>query len=151
MSRGRRNTTDRVKRLVERCGYTYALAERSEITPRGRLSFDLFGFADCLAIKADVKGVLAIQTTVGSSMSEHLKKMQSAGVVENVRTWLEAGNRVEAWGWPDKRRVNPDRVKGGIIVPTFIQVTLADDGRKLDLWDGWTELFENGLPNEYAG
>jgi hypothetical protein len=61
----------------------------------------LFGAFDVVAIKADIGGVLRIQTTSGSNHASHARKMLAN---PTLRTWLAAGNRAEVWSWAKDRR-----------------------------------------------
>lgn len=81
--------------------------------PPGR-SRDLFGFLDIVALDGQ-PGVLGIQATSRTNVVARIKKIfghpQKPGdegiaaglkVVNNCRDWLEAGNRVQVWGWYTK-------------------------------------------------
>lgn len=57
---------------------------------------DLFGFIDIVAIREDVPGVLAIQTTSGNNLSARRKKISDNGY---AKIWLKAGNKIQIHGW----------------------------------------------------
>jgi hypothetical protein len=66
-----------------------------------RVSRDLFGFIDVLAIRADRPGVLGVQATTVSNQAARLTKALS---IPELQTWLAAGNGFEVWGWKKARR-----------------------------------------------
>jgi hypothetical protein len=98
-------------------GWTAAVVERR--LPRCFISVDLFGCIDIVGIKADVQGVLGIQTTSGSNAAARFKK---AVAVPELRTWLQAGNAFEVWSW---RKGGP-RGARKVWTLTTRPVTLAD-------------------------
>jgi len=55
---------------------------------------DLFGFIDVLAIRG--KRTLGVQATTAPNVAARLNK---AMALPELRTWLEAGNAFEVWGW----------------------------------------------------
>jgi hypothetical protein len=57
---------------------------------------DAFGFADLIAMKPSVRGVLFVQTTSGTNVSARLAKMQMTAAVEVA---MAAGNSVICHGW----------------------------------------------------
>jgi hypothetical protein len=61
---------------------------------------DLFGFIDILAVGAP--GTLAIQATA-SGVSDRVKKILDAEHRDALIAVLEAGWRVEVWGWAKRR------------------------------------------------
>ena len=86
--------TSRTLAELRRNGYTAAVVERWN--PWAKIRQDLYGFIDVLAIKANEKGVLAIQTTTTANASSRMKKSKES---PNLRIWLDSGNRFEVWGW----------------------------------------------------
>lgn len=56
---------------------------------------DLFNFIDLLAVKV---GFLAIQTTSYSNISARYKKITTECRDAAIR-WLQAGGKIEIWGW----------------------------------------------------
>jgi hypothetical protein len=75
-------------------GYTAVVCERWN--PHARVRQDLFGFADLMAVRADVPGVLAVQTTTTAHQADRLAK---ALALPALKVFLEAGNRLEIHGW----------------------------------------------------
>lgn len=80
-------------------------AAKCPVCQRGkeiRTRQDCFGCIDLIAAKADVPGVLFVQTTDYSNQSKRVKKTQFA---DATKILLKAGNRVEIHAWrqvPDK-------------------------------------------------
>lgn len=74
-------------------GYTCQVVEHWN--PHVRRRQDLFGFADIVAIKPSVRGVLFVQTTSasGSSRVAKLRGIAAVGIA------LAAGNAVVVHGW----------------------------------------------------
>ena len=91
--------------LLRKRGYRYAVVERW--IPQARKRQDFCGFADILAFHPGIVGVLAVQTCAASGLSSHVRKLTSPPVLEKVLDWLEAGNRLEVWGW-EKRETEYD-------------------------------------------
>lgn len=85
--------TQRTLQRLRKEGWTAAVTERWNHFSKVRQ--DLFGFCDVIAVKPG-QGVLMVQCTSTANKSARVKKIQSlpAAVV-----CLEAGCRVEAWGW----------------------------------------------------
>lgn len=57
---------------------------------------DLFRWIDLICIRADVPGVLGVQTTSSPNLAGHITKMV---VIPEFLVWLRAGNGVEVHGW----------------------------------------------------
>lgn len=62
---------------------------------RGGFRKDVWGFIDILVLDG-LPGSLAIQACGATGFAEHLRKIDG---IEEVRTWLRAGNRLELWSW----------------------------------------------------
>lgn len=85
-------------RSLEECrkhGWKAQVVEK--FIPQTRLRKDLFGCIDIVALDGK-PGVLGIQATSTSNMSSRLQKI-CAECTDEMRTWLEAGNRLSVWGW----------------------------------------------------
>jgi hypothetical protein len=65
--------------------------------PHTFIKRDLFGCVDIVALDG-LPGVLGIQATDGTSVSKRVKKIHGE-CYEAAYAWLEAGNRLEVWGW----------------------------------------------------
>lgn len=91
-------------RRLRQLGYTTDVCERW--IARIGVRRDLFHCIDVVAICGRERGVLGIQATTGANVSARVKKAQS---LPALRTWLEAGNRFEVWGW--SKRGNRWRVR----------------------------------------
>lgn len=63
------------------------------------ITFDFMGFADLLAFKLPLIGVLAIQVTSASNAAAHRDKMAAC---ENIPIWLLCGNKIELHLWSMK-------------------------------------------------
>lgn len=63
--------------------------------------FDLFGFIDLVAI-SPYTGIIAIQTTSGSSHSAHKKKIVGE-CRENALKWILCGGQIQLWSWSLKK------------------------------------------------
>ena len=68
--------------------------------PHTKRRLDLFGCIDIIALDGK-PGALGIQATSGSNVASRITK---ALAEPKLRSWLEAGNRFEVWGWV-KRKV----------------------------------------------
>lgn len=115
-------------------GYEYAIVEKYNQFVRRRQDFG--GFADILAWKQGVKGVLAVQACAGrGDMSKHVTKLTTVSPTEDevkgkarirkIRAWLGAGNRLEIWSWA-KRGPRGER-KSWTMVKTEVVVDLVPD------------------------
>lgn len=65
--------------------------------PMARIRKDAFGFGDVLVMDGQ-PGSLLIQATVTGAMSSRERKIREE-CTDEARRWLEAGNRIEVWGW----------------------------------------------------
>lgn len=68
--------------------------------PRLRKRRDLFGFIDIVALDGQ-PGLLGIQATTNVNAASRVLKIR-IDCYELARTWLEAGNRIQVWGWAKK-------------------------------------------------
>ncbi len=89
--------TERTLAYLRDQGYSAEVVE-NWVTLPGKPGFrkDLGGCIDILAVKANLPGVLGVQTTSGSNVSARLKKARSKPW---LKTWLQAGNRFHVHGW----------------------------------------------------
>lgn len=102
MSSPTRRTLERLRKL----GYTVDVVEKVVPMHQGDkdakpvfIRRDLFNCIDIVAVKAGQTGVLAIQATTASNVSSRVKK--ATGLPE-LKTWLQAGNAFQVWGWEQK-------------------------------------------------
>jgi hypothetical protein len=65
--------------------------------PGANVRRDAFGFGDVLVLDGK-PGSLLIQATVTGSMASRRTKIIGK-CSELARAWLQAGNRIEVWGW----------------------------------------------------
>lgn len=84
--------TQRSLKHLRDAGYTVAIVEHWNSFTRKR--YDLWGFADLLAIRPGE--VLAVQTTSGSNVSARVRKIGDSDLVGAVR---DAGIRIHVHGW----------------------------------------------------
>jgi hypothetical protein len=77
-------------------GYSVAVVEKFIAFPPPGHRVDMFGFADIIAIRSDVQGSLAVNSTTKSNLSFHIKKYLEN---KNLPVWLKAGNKffIHAW------------------------------------------------------
>ncbi len=78
-------------------GWLIDVVERWIGGGRIKVRKDLFGCIDLVALDGK-PGVLGIQATSGSNASARLKKIHGE-CWPAVERWLQAGNRLEVWGW----------------------------------------------------
>lgn len=96
-----KSTGARALEILEACGWTAGVVERTY--RGGRQRFDLFGFADIVAVNpADLGGILFLQVTAAGDIARRVKKLLQE---PRVITCLRSGGRVEVWGM----RREPDR------------------------------------------
>jgi hypothetical protein len=105
-------------RHLRKRGYVGGIVERFNSFVNKR--FDLFGFIDIVAMKKDEVGVTGIQTTTLPNLSSHLKK---AKPLEELRMWLEVGNRVEFHGWRKSGQANKRKLWKPRVMEAFIDLT----------------------------
>lgn len=84
--------TQRTLATLRADGFMASVVERWN--PHARVRQDLFGFADVIAVRNGE--TLAVQTTSSSNAAARVYKLRH---MESVRRCLEAGWRVEVWGW----------------------------------------------------
>jgi len=102
--------TSRTLKLLKEEGYTCQVVEK--FNPWAKVRIDLFGFIDVVGMKKGKTGILGIQTTSGSNLSNRIKK---AIELPSCRLWLETGNTLEFHGWrklknlPGNRQWDCDR------------------------------------------
>ena len=89
--------TQRTLALLRKDGYSACVAEKYNSFIHRR--FDLFGIIDVAAIKATESGVLGVQATSASHITDRIKKSLALPV---LKIWLQAGNKFEVWGWSKK-------------------------------------------------
>jgi hypothetical protein len=97
------NTTRPTLARLAELGFTVEHVET--YLPWARRRRDFCNFADVLAFKAGTPGVLAVQCTSRDNIAARVKKCLANA---SAREWLQAGNRIEVWGW---FRVQEDRKK----------------------------------------
>lgn len=90
----------RTLRWCEENGYTKQKVEHYNFFSKRRI--DLFGFADIVAIKSSEVGCLALQVTSNDHVADHITKVSSGAIFNNLKVWLEAKNRFEIHGWGKK-------------------------------------------------
>lgn len=92
MAKDRRTPTTKAIGVLEMDGWLAGIVERKA----GVISFDLFGFADVVAINPDGDGTtLALQVTSAGDVYRRVEKLLAN---ENVPKCLACGWRVEVWG-----------------------------------------------------
>jgi len=69
---------------------------------RAKQRIDLFGFADIVAVDPNCWGVTFVQATTRSNVSHRVNKL-CVERSEEVGRCLEAFNRVEVWGWENRK------------------------------------------------
>lgn len=69
--------------------------------PHARVRHDLFGFIDVLAVDPMRTGCLGIQATSASNMASRVRKVLEH---PSARTFLEAQNGLQVWGWRQVER-----------------------------------------------
>lgn len=87
--------TQRSLARARKLGWLPAVVERWN--PHARIRQDLFGFLDLVALDGE-PGLLGIQATSSSNAAARVRKIQDLES-DAPRRWLEAGNRIEVWGW----------------------------------------------------
>jgi hypothetical protein len=89
--------TSRSLEILRKDGYSAQVVER--FNPYAKVRVDLFGFIDIVAIRDDTPGVIAIQTTSSSNLTNRIKKI--LGIPE-AKIWLQGGNSIYVHGWSKK-------------------------------------------------
>lgn len=88
-------------------GYDCQVVERWN--PWSHTRLDLFGCIDIVGIRENCQGVLGIQATSGSNISNRLQKCRQSKILP---VWLKAGNRFQIWGWAAKCQKRKDGIRG---------------------------------------
>jgi len=88
--------------------------------PHARRRIDVFGFGDLLALDGE-QGSLLIQATSTSNMGSRVTKIRK-DCNAAARAWLEAGNRIEVWGWAKRGATG----KRKLWTLRSVRVTLTD-------------------------
>lgn len=88
--------TQRTVAYLRKNGWTVGIVERWN--SHAKIRQDLFGFVDLIAYAPD-GGILAIQATSTPNMSARVKKILAEPLRGRARGWLEAGGRLEVWGF----------------------------------------------------
>ena len=86
-------------KLLGELGYTRQKVEHWN--PFAGRRQDLFGVIDIVAVKSGEVGVLGVQCTTASNVSEHIRKVVES---REANEWLRAGNKLAIHGW-DKKKV----------------------------------------------
>lgn len=89
--------TARTLAELRKQGYVAAVVERW--LPKVDLRKDLFGCIDVLACHGLTAGCLGVQATTRENVMHRVEK--AAKQIE-LRTFLQAGNRFEVWGWEQR-------------------------------------------------
>ena len=89
--------TQRTLAELRKRGYIAHIVEKWN--PFAKIRQDFGGFADILAYKPEIPGVLAIQTTSDSNIANRVAKSSQNS---NLRAWLASGASFEVWGWGRK-------------------------------------------------
>lgn len=96
------------KRAMDECnrrGWRAAIVEKW--IPHTPITQDLFGFADIIALDGE-NGSLLIQVTSLSNVPSRVRKVVES---QAAKEWLEAGNRIEVWGWGKRKNVKKAGVR----------------------------------------
>jgi hypothetical protein len=91
------NPSARSLKHLRKEGYLAQVVEKYNFFAHVRQ--DLFGFIDIVAIKEEEPGVLGVQSTSTSHISDREKKAKS---FDALRVWLSAGNKFVVHGWSKK-------------------------------------------------
>jgi hypothetical protein len=88
------STTAKTMSALRAEGYTVHRAEYFHYFAKKR--FDMGGFGDVIAWRAEPPDILVVQATDMQHRGEHLKKID-----ENPKAaeWVKAGGRLELWSW----------------------------------------------------
>lgn len=98
------------KRSLDECRKRGWLAYVTEKwIPGANIRKDAFGFGDILVMDGK-PGSMLIQATVTGSMAKRVTKIREE-CGEAARAWLDAGNRIEVWGWAKRVHLNKDGSK----------------------------------------
>lgn len=111
--------TQRSCQTLKKDGYIYQIVERWNSYAKIRV--DLFGVIDIVAVKADITGVLGVQSTSTDHIMDRIRK---ALAEPRIRVWLEAQNRFQVWGWAKRG----ERGKRKLWTLKIKELALAADG-----------------------
>jgi hypothetical protein len=112
--------TKRTLAHLRKLGFTADVVERH--IPGCFTTRDLFGIADILAAHPTLRIVLLVQTTTASNFAKRLRRVREQPALPLL---LEAGIRVEVWGWA--KRNGRWHVRRVAIRPEDLEaVTIAD-------------------------
>lgn len=87
-------TTQRSLAWLRKEGFLPTVVEH--YNPYARRKFDLYGFADIVALNPRFNGVLAIQTTTAAHLQERIKKAEK---LDAFHLWIKCGNQCLFQGW----------------------------------------------------
>lgn len=109
--------TQRSLAYLRNLGYKAFVVEK--VLPYSYRKIDFAGFADILAFKPGIPGVLAVQTTSSSNISAHRRKYEDDKVISgNIEDWLAAENKFDLHGW-SKRGARGKRKIWGVTVTSY--------------------------------
>ena len=86
---------------------------------------DLFGFVDIVAVHET--SIIAVQCTAYSGISARVNKIVEE-CAEPATAWLNAGGRIEVWGW--RKLIRP--INGKSWIPVVKEAKLAGGGDVID-------------------
>jgi hypothetical protein len=93
-----RTPTSRTLEECKKRGWKAQVVEKW--IPRMNVRKDVFGFGDVLVLDGK-PGSLLVQACRGADSSTRTTKILEA-CAEDARSWLEAGNRIQVWGWAQR-------------------------------------------------
>lgn len=115
--------TTRTLKELRSHGFIVAKAEywqAAKFRPGGGVRIDLFGFIDLVALCGS-HGIVGIQATSGSNITSRIRKILTE-CREPAMAWLEAGGKIEVWGWKKKKV----KVNGRNWVPDIRLIKIED-------------------------
>lgn len=95
--RKRTDLNPQQRRWFEREGYTFARVEAQNAW--GGMTADLWGVFDYIATRADQPGILFVQVTDKTHVSQRRRKIQAAEVTPVL---LASGNRIQIHAWSQR-------------------------------------------------
>ena len=87
--------TQRTLAYCRKQGWPAQVIERW--VPQARRRIDLWGFGDVIAMDGEPGSLLIQATTTGNGLSRVRKILDECTALATI--WLNAGNRIEVWGW----------------------------------------------------
>lgn len=93
--------------------------------PKINILKDAFGFGDVLAIDGEPGSMLIQATANQGHVAKRVRKI-TEDCTDNARAWLEAGNRIEVWGWAKRVHKFKNGKKGMRWKLRVVPVTLVD-------------------------